>query len=73
MQNAKLDRNQLEEAQWFKLVSALDSGLRGPGFRTWPGQCFVFLNFTLTEPLLSTHLIWSLTLLCAPHLHGESN
>ena len=47
MQNAKLDRNQLEEAQWFKLVNALDFGSRGPGFRTWPGQCSVFLNKTL--------------------------
>ena len=63
MQNAKLDRNQLEEAQWFKLVSALDFGSRGPGFGTRPGQCFVFLNNTLYSDRASVNY----TLNLEPH------
>ena len=37
------------------MVSALDSGLAGPGFEHWPGQCIVFLGKTLCSHSASLH------------------
>ena len=56
------------------MVSALDSASRGPGLR--PGRvnalCTWARYLTFTELLLRAHIIWSLALLCVPHLHGEA-